>query len=118
MIQAEALDLLDHAAEHAGGVHSLQHHPGPWFGQLWSGQPWFVHAPSSRSWSIVAARAVSPLGTGSVSIHSAGVCSPAPRVTPRVTAGMPRSSAALASVLAAPNAAVRPARRNPSAAAR
>src|SRR5262249_62214911 len=77
--EAEALDLLDPAAELAGGIHSLQDHAG-----FRSG-----HCCPSLNSRIVSASTPRPSATGAVSIHSPGVCSPSPLVTPRATAGIP-----------------------------
>ena len=54
---------------------------------------------SSPNRSIVRASVWTPISIGPVSIHSCGVCSPEPLVTPTAIAGMPRACAAFASVL-------------------
>jgi len=66
---------------------------------------------------MVAAAQPSPVPSGEVSIHSSGVCSPPPVVTPIAMAGTPAACAAFASVLAAVNLAGRPAARSAAAAA-
>src|SRR6266704_1939799 len=92
MAVAKLLDLRHNVGEVGRPVHRLNRNP----------RYRSVHSGASRNVVIVSARTARPVPTWPDSIHSPGVCSPWPRVTPSATAGTPAACAALASVLVAP----------------